>query len=96
MGQGRVAKLTRRSVVAVGGPEAEKFLNDLVTNELKAVPPGGAGYGGLLTPQGKVLFDFIVFRDGERFLFDVPTAALPDFAKRLGFYKLRAKVEIKT
>ena len=93
MTNGRVAKLSRRGVVSVGGADAVKFLNDLITSD---VPEAGgkAAYGGLLTPQGKVLFDFIVFRDGERFLFDLPKTAVADFVKRLGFYRLRAKVEI--
>jgi hypothetical protein len=94
MGQGRIAELKRRAVVAVRGVEAEKFLNDLVTCDVTAIPQAGAGYGGLLTPQGKILFDFIVFREGDGFLFDLPRVAAADFVKRLGFYKLRAKVEI--
>ena len=94
MGQGRIAELPNRAVVAVGGPEAERFLNDIVTNELAAIPDAGAAYGGLLTPQGKILFDFIVFRDRNRFLFDLPTDSRDDFVKRLGFYRLRAEVNI--
>jgi folate-binding protein YgfZ len=94
MSQGRIAELSRRAIAAVGGPEAEKFLNAIVTNELTALQSGAAAYGGLLSPQGKILFDFIVIRDGERFLFDLPRAAVADFVKRLGFYKLRARVEI--
>ena len=86
--------LSRRGVVAVAGAEAEAFLNGIVTNDLADIPAGSAGYGGLLTPQGKILFDFIVYRDGERFLFDLPAAAVADFVKRLGFYRLRAQVEI--
>jgi len=92
--QGHIAELSRRGVIAIGGADAEKFLNDLVTNDVEAIPPGGAGYGGLLAPQGKILFDFIIFRDGDRFLFDLPRNRLADFAKRIAFYRLRAKVEI--
>ena len=55
---------------------------------------GKAVYGGLLTPQGKILFDFIVFADGERYLIDIDRALVADLVKRLGFYKLRAKVDI--
>jgi folate-binding protein YgfZ len=94
MANGRISELKRRGVVSVGGADAGRFLNDLVTNDLDRIAPGGAGYGGLLTPQGKILFDFIVFRDGERFLFDVRRELAGDFAKRLTFYRLRAKVEI--
>jgi hypothetical protein len=94
MGQGHIAELTRRGVVGVSGPDTEKFLDGIVTNDLAGIAVGHAGYGGLLTPQGKILFDFIVHRDGERLLFDLPRSAVADFVKRLGFYKLRAKVEI--
>ncbi len=95
MGQGKIAELARRGVVAVAGPEAETFLNGLVTNDLAAIPAQGAGYGGLLTPQGKILFDFIVYRDRDQFLFDLPAEAVADFVKRLRFYKLRALVDIE-
>ena len=57
------------------------------------------GYAALLTPQGKILFDFIVAEaDGEHgggFCLDAPPALAADLAKRLGFYKLRAKVAIE-
>ena len=56
---------------------------------------GAAIYGGLLTPQGKILFDFIVFREGDAVpLRHRARAHRADFVKRLGFYRLRAKVEI--
>jgi hypothetical protein len=93
MNVARIAELSRRGVVAVGGADARKFLNDLITAEIGR-SDGGAGYGGLLTPQGKILFDFIVFGDGKRFLFDLPRNFVGDFIKRLGFYRLRAKVDI--
>ncbi len=95
MTDGRIAVLERRGVVAVGGPEAEKFLNDLVTADISRAGPGQAVFAGLLTPQGKILFDFIVMSDGDRFLFDLPRAMTADFVKRLGFYKLRAKVTVE-
>ena len=95
MSEGRIAVLERRGVVAVGGPDAETFLDDLVTADISRASPGQAVFAGLLTPQGKILFDFIVFSDGDRFLFDLPRALAPDFVKRLGFYKLRAKVTVE-
>jgi folate-binding protein YgfZ len=92
--QGRIAALMRRGVVSVSGEDAQSFLGGLVTNDVDSIPEGGAGYGGLLSPQGKILFDFIVFRSGDAFLFDLPKESAADFVKRLGFYKLRAKVAI--
>lgn len=93
MSSGQIAELARRGVVAVSGADAEQFLNDVITSDVPKAD-GGAAYGGLLTPQGKILFDFIVFRHGGRFLFDLPRTLVADFIKRLTFYRLRAKVEI--
>ena len=87
-------RLPERSVVAIRGPDAGRFLQNLVTNDMDNVQPGAASYGALLTPQGKVLFDFIVFADDDGFLFDLPREQAGDFAKRLTFYRLRAAVEI--
>jgi folate-binding protein YgfZ len=98
MTEGRIVELSRRGVVAVGGAEARSFIGDLITADLDRIGADGAFYGALLSPQGKILFDFIVLTEvtaeGERFLFDLPVGLVADFAKRLGFYKLRAKVTI--
>ena len=91
---GRIAELTRRGVVRVGGPEARPFLDALVTTDMDRAVAEGAAYGALLSPQGKILFDFIVFADGDHFLFDLPRGLAADFVRRLGLYRLRAKVEI--
>jgi folate-binding protein YgfZ len=95
MSEGRIAELSRRGAVSVGGADAEKFLNDLITSDVPKTV-GGAVYGGLLTPQGKILFDLMVFRDEpqNRFLFDLPKSEVAAFVKRLTFYRLRAKVKI--
>jgi len=92
------ARLPDRAVIKVSGPQAASFLDGLVTCDLE---PGGDGpprFGALLTPQGKILFDFIAHRtsdaDGAVFFLDTPAATAADFAKRLAFYKLRAKVAV--
>jgi len=89
------AHLADRGVVQVSGEEAKSFLDGLLTCDLERVAPGQSRYGGLLTPQGKILFDFIVFAaaDGD-YLLDTAKAQAPDLARRLGFYKLRAKVAV--
>jgi folate-binding protein YgfZ len=89
----KIAQLPRRGVVAVDGPDAVSFLNNIVSSDVPAAN-GSAGYGGLLSPQGKILFDFVVLRAGDRLLFDLAAAALPAFVRRLALYRLRAKVEI--
>jgi hypothetical protein len=90
------AWLTDRGVVRVSGPDAASFLQGVVTNDVEQLEPRQARYAALLTPQGKILFDFLVVRlPGEAgFALDCDAGRAGDLAKRLGFYKLRAKVGI--
>lgn len=87
--------LEDRTVVALNGAEARDFLQGLITNDMGACAESRAIYAGLLTPQGKILFDFFVVSGGENTLFlDCATARAADLVKRLALYRLRAKVEI--
>jgi hypothetical protein len=89
------ALLSDRSVVRVTGPAASSFLQGLVTNDIDKAKPGGAIHAALLTPQGKILFDFFVVPAGDGFLLDIAKAKAGELTQRLGFYKLRAQVEIE-
>lgn len=88
------ARLPDRGVVSVKGTDAQHFLQNLVTNNVDRLAPGDAGYGALLSAQGKVLFDFLVFAVADGYLLDVPKALVADLEGRLGLYRLRSKVEI--
>jgi tRNA-modifying protein YgfZ len=93
----KAAMLEDRAVIRVSGEDATSFLQGLLTNDLERLHPSEARYAALLTPQGKILFDMIVVRaPGEEpsYLIDCTAAQAADLAKRLGFYKLRAKVAI--
>ncbi len=92
MAQAFIAPLEDRGVVAVAGPDALKFLNGLITNEIARLPEAKAAHAGLLSPQGKILFDFLVLRTPEGLLLDVASAKTGELIKRLGMYKLRADV----
>ena len=80
------------------GEDAPSFLQGLLTNDVERLEPGEARYAALLSPQGKILFDMLVVRvpsaTGAAFLIDCAAAQAADLARRLGFYKLRAKVVI--
>jgi folate-binding protein YgfZ len=95
----KAAFLPDRGVVKVSGADARGFLNNLITAELAEVKPGMARFGALLTPQGKIVADFLIteasLEDGGGFLIDCPRALAKDLADKLGFYKLRAKVGIE-
>lgn len=88
----RVATLPDRALLAVTGADAESFLDRLVTADVDKLGPGVATHGALLSPQGKILTDFLLSRTAEGFLIDLPAAALPDLLKRLTLYRLRAAV----
>jgi folate-binding protein YgfZ len=96
----QVAVLEDRGVVAVTGADAKKLLGGLITNELApldAKPPLGAPalFAGLLTPQGKILFDIFAVKTDDGFLLETLREKAPELVKRISMYKLRAAVEIR-
>ncbi|HHN67744.1 MAG TPA: folate-binding protein [Thermopetrobacter sp.] len=87
--------LKERAVLAVAGAEAADFLQSLVTNDIAALPDDAACWAALLTPQGKILFDFFIHRAApDRFLLDVSAAQRDQLAQRMGMYVLRRDVAI--
>jgi len=94
MAAGEIVHLTDRALVSVSGKEARSFLQGLVTVNMEAVSAERAAYAALLTPQGKILFDFFIAGNGDGFLFDCAADQASDLIKRLTFYKLRAEVEV--
>ena len=90
----KFARLEDRALIRVAGEDAEKFLQALVTCDVDHLAPGEANFGALLTPQGKILFDFFVIRTEQGFVLDVAADMRDDLVKRLNFYKLRAKVDV--
>jgi tRNA-modifying protein YgfZ len=86
--------LEDRSVVALSGPGARTFLQGLITNDVEKIAPGRAVYAALLTPQGKILFDFLITEGDGALLLDCARAGRDALVKRLSMYRLRAKVEI--
>jgi tRNA-modifying protein YgfZ len=92
----QAALLPERGVVKVAGEDARRFLNGLVTSDMARVAPGKPSFAALLTPQGKIIVDFIVAEaaaeDGGGFFLDCPRALAGALVEKLNFYKLRAKV----
>lgn len=83
-----------RAILSLEGLEAENFLHNLVTADILGLAQGEARYAALLTPQGKILFDFFVVKTAESYLLDCAASQLEELIKRLMFYRLRAKVAI--
>jgi len=95
----KAAFLPDRGVVKVSGEDARNFLNGLVTTDVTQLAPGLGRFGALLTPQGKIIADFLITEapsgHGGGFLLDCPRALAKGLADKLGFYKLRAKVTVE-
>lgn len=88
--------LDDRALISVSGPDAEHLLQNIITTDLDQLAAGEARPGALLTPQGKILFDFLISRDGENvLLIECRADIADDFVRRLMLYRLRAKAEIK-
>jgi len=83
--------LTDRALIRLSGEDVRGFVQGLVTNDVMGPLPVWAG---LLTPQGKCLFDFIIWSDGDDLLFDCEADAAEDLAKRLSIYRLRRPITI--
>lgn len=90
----QAGSLADRAVLRISGAEARHFLNNLLTADIERLASGTAAYAALLTPQGKILFDMFVVDASDGFLIDCAAVQQAELAKRLGFYRLRAKVEI--
>jgi folate-binding protein YgfZ len=91
----KIALLAGRGVVSVEGPQARAFLQGLVTNDVGKLDRESAIHAGLLSPQGKILFDFFIVKSADGVLLDVAKDRTGDLAKRLTLYKLRAPVTIR-
>jgi tRNA-modifying protein YgfZ len=90
--------LTDRGVIEISGVDAISFLHNLVTNDITSLAAGEARFAALLTPQGKIISDFLVFREdadgGARLLLDCPRALIPELLPKLNRYRLRAKAVV--
>ncbi|MCG8405172.1 MAG: hypothetical protein MI923_08255, partial [Phycisphaerales bacterium] len=89
------ALLPNRSILRIGGPEKQDFLQGLVTNDVEKLSANHAIYAALLTPQGKILADFFLCALGDDFLLDCDQEMAAPLLKRLTMYKLRAQVTIE-
>ena len=87
--------LENRAVILVSGADAESYLQGLITNDIKKAHEHNLLYAAMLTPQGKILFDFLIQKTPDGFLLDILASRAEALIKRLNMYKLRSAVEIK-
>ena len=87
--------LSDRAVLRVSGTDREDFLQNLITQDVSKCPSDGCMMAALLTPQGKLLHDFLLFGEEHSFLIDCDADQGDALMKKLSLYKLRADVMIE-
>jgi folate-binding protein YgfZ len=87
--------LIDRSVIRVSGEDVRGFLQGLVTADTALLTPDTPAWAALLSPQGKVLFDFILWADGDDVLIDIEAAQAEALTKRLSLYRLRRAITLQ-
>ena len=80
--------------LSLEGEDTSEFLQNLITNDVSKVYNDNIIYSCLLTPQGKFLCDFFIFKLGKKFILEVHSLFYDDFFKKLKMYKLRSKIQI--
>lgn len=86
--------LEDRRIIEITGVDATHFLERLITTDVEKLLEGELLPGALLSPQGKVLFDFLVGKISDGYLIDISHQLAEAFIKRLMLYKLRSDVQI--
>lgn len=88
-------ELTDRKLLHVSGSDAVRFLHGIMTCNVETLDTGDAAFGALLSPQGKILFDFFIYRSSKSLIIDIDREQADAFVTRLQFYRLRADVSIE-
>lgn len=91
----RCTLLDDRGIVRLAGDDARTFLQGLISNDISLLTSENALYAALLTPQGKYLFDFLLYDRVRSILLDGERARLPALIQRLTMYRLRAEVKLE-
>ncbi|MEG1453303.1 CAF17-like 4Fe-4S cluster assembly/insertion protein YgfZ, partial [Brevundimonas sp.] len=89
-----IARLHSRAVIRIEGPDARHFLHNLLTQNVETIGDGELRFGVLLTPQGRLMVDVMVWARNDALWLDVPVAAREALVQRLSMYKLRLNVTI--
>lgn len=89
------ALLPQRGLLRLSGEDATAFLQGLVTNDVARLREQGLLYAALLTPQGKFLHDFFLWRQEDGVLVEAERSRLDDLSRRLAMYRLRSRVTIE-
>jgi len=89
------AYVTSKGFISINGEDSIEFIQNIISNDIKKVTDNNCIFASLLTPQGKLLFEFIIFKTKNIFLIECNNELINELFNKLYNYKLRSKVEIK-
>jgi folate-binding protein YgfZ len=89
------AYITSKGFISVKGEDSIDFIQNIISNDIKKVTDNNCIFSSLLTPQGKLLFEFIIFKTKNIFLIECNRELIKELFNKLYNYKLRSKIEIK-
>ena len=87
-------KLKKKNIICIEGKDATPFLQGIITNNINKLRTNRAIYSTLLSPQGKLLHDFFLFKDAEKIYLDVTEYNINKLRKKLNLYKLNRNISI--
>jgi len=89
------AYITSKSFISIKGEDSIDFIQNIISNDIKKVADNNCIFASLLTPQGKFLFEFIIFKTKNIFFIECNSELTKELFNKLYNYKLRSKIEIK-
>ena len=89
------AYIAAKGFISIKGEDSIDFLQNIISNDIKKVTENKCIYASLLTPQGKFLFDFIIFKKKNIFLIECNSELVKELFNKFYNYKLKSRVEIK-
>ena len=95
MEKNQIVILDDRGLIAVEGLEAEDFLQNMVSNDIKKVSESNSIFSGIFTPQGKYLYEFFILKNKTGYLLDCDVNFKDELIEHLQKFKLRSKIDIK-
>ncbi len=95
MEKNQIIVLEDRGLIAIEGPDAKNFLQNIISNDIDKVSKSSSIFSGIFTPQGKYLYEFFIIKNSKGFFLDCDSTFKEELIKTLSKYKLRSKVEIK-
>ena len=95
MEKNQIVILDDRGLIAVEGLEAEDFLQNMISNDIKKVSESNSIFSGIFTPQGKYLYEFFILKNKTGYLLDCDITFKDELIEHLQKFKLRSKIDIK-